>query len=182
MPYIKPSNLIKLKEIVRGRGDAFEREFLDKLPAEVVQLYKFPALKPWIPSSLEVHIMQRAAELFFPDSAHRMRDLAHMLAQMTMTGIYRVFLAIPTPTFVIKRVAQIWRLFYQHGHARIIDTHDGGATLEVVELPDLEDYQKEFIAGYVAATLELANAGDVRVTFDGSNPAAWRWVITWFRR
>ncbi len=179
MPIIKATNLLALKKLLQKNDETSEQTVLSKLSPKGADTYNSVIATSWIPSDDEKEIMAEGAKHLFPDDPDRMILLGRALAESTMTGIYRIFIKIPTISFIIKRVASIWNTFYKKGKARVIDVQSNSLTMQVTELLDIEDYQTEITCGYIHELLELTGAKNVSVKFDGTDRNDLKWYVSW---
>jgi hypothetical protein len=179
MPVIKGVNIIALKKLVKERGELFETTYLDKLSPKGRELYDSVIATTWVKSEDETELMVTGAKQLFPGDPKPMVQLGRALANQNMTGIYKIFLKIPTIPFIIKRVANIWSSFYQEGKAEVISVQDHSLTMQVTELPDIEDYQTDITCGYILELLDITGSKNASVNYDGSDPKAFKWHISW---
>lgn len=179
MNKVKATNSLTLKKILAKQHPDLEKKLHTGLSTEVQSIYDYATVSTWITDAQEKEILERGAGLLFPDHSQAMVDLGRQLALETMGGLYRVFLRIPSVSFIIKRTANLWRLFNASGNAQAEESGPGVAAIIITEATHLQKYQCDLVTGYIRAVLELTQAKNVSVIFAGGNPEAWRWDITW---
>ncbi len=179
MPIIKATNLVALKELIKKQGPTSEEEFLSKLSSKAVSFYDSVLATNWISSDDEKEIMLEGARHLFPDDIKRMTQLGRELAKHNMTGIYKIFIKIPTIPFIIKRTAALWNSFFKEGKAEVVDVLENSLTLQVAELPDIEDYETEMTCGYILELLDMTGAENGFVKYDSKDPKVYKWHVKW---
>jgi len=179
MNKVKATNTLTLKKLLGSKHPELEAKLKAELSPACLNIYAYSTVSTWITDVEEQEILAIGARLLFPHLPTAMVQLGRMLALETMSGIYRVFFRIPSVSFVMKRTANMWRMFNAAGNARTDDLGPGRAVMTVTDAMDFEPYQCDLVTGYIQAVLELAGAKGINVTFDGSNPTAWRWEIAW---
>lgn len=179
MPKAKAGDIVTLRTLLHGHRT--EEPFLAALSPEAQRVYRTSTASSWVDLPVAFEIYARAAERLYPTEHEPMRRLGREIGRIQMTGIYKVFLRIATPEFLVSRVSHLWRTFYDHGQATVeAFTRDSGV-LVVGGFPELVHTQREYIAGYLIILLELTGAHGVRVTLMENDPQAWRWLLAWMR-
>jgi hypothetical protein len=179
MNKVKATNTLTLKKILGKQHPDMEAKLRADLSPEQLNIYEYSTVSTWITDLEEKGILEIGARLLFPNHTKAMVQLGRALALETMSGLYSVFLRIPSVSFVMQRTANMWRLFNAAGNARTEDLGPGRAAMTVTEAPDFQLYQCDLVTGYIQAVLELTGTKNISVVFLGHNPAAWRWEIAW---
>lgn len=102
-----------------------------------------------------------------------------MVAGKQFTGIYKLFLRIPSVSFIVKNVSSTYNTLMDSGKARIDDLTSNGATFAISGLSELTSIQREYISGVITCILELAGAKNLNVVKVENNPQEWKWKISW---
>lgn len=179
MANYKGTTIKTIRKLVKDQGHEREEALRLKLGPEARQAYDQALPTDWLPIEVGAELMQKAAEVLFPGEADGLRRIGLRNARETLTGVYRVFLKIPSIEFVLKRLANIWRTFFDQGQAAVVDYTGKHATLVVTEFPDYPTVLRESICGFIIGLLELTGARNVRVVKRDLDPRAWRWDIDW---
>ncbi len=179
MKTLKATDIITLRKILREKGGDCEKDMVGRLSAESRSAYENVMATSWISQAVEKEIMESCLREIFPGEPQGFRQLGKLLAQHNLTGVYKVFLRIPTIEFIMKRVGELWRMFFQKGSAQveIVAPHKG--LLTVSGYADLMPYQRELVAGYIQGIMGLAGARQVQTILLPSDASAWKWEITW---
>ena len=179
MPIVKATNLLALKKLIKMKGETGEQEFLNRLSPKGIGLYNRAIATDWISSDDSREIFIEGAKQLFPNDPKRMIRVGRTIAKQNMTGVYRIFLKIPTISFILKRVASLWRTFYKKGNPMVKGLKDKSLILQVDDFPDMEDFHVDLTSGYILQLLEMTGAKNVSVKYDGKNPNSIKWNVSW---
>jgi len=187
MNRIKGIALKNLRNKFAAQSRAIEKQFISNLDIERKKLWENPPLPTsWIPTDLLFQqepsgtIMYEAAKALFPgDSNQAMQKLGLVSAKEGVPIFFQMFIRVPTTYFVFKRVAMLWRSFYDTGFAGIetISKHEFAFVLK--NYPHYPPCMREFIVGYLRGMADLIKATIISIKKVEDNPQAWRWVVNW---
>jgi hypothetical protein len=125
------------------------------------------------------NIFEAAACVLFPNDPEGLQKVGRLNARESLTGLYRLFIRIPSIEFVIGRVAKLWRVYQDTGDANV-EEYDGKSLQFVVRnFPDLREDFREYLMGYIFSVGELSGLKEVRVTHCADDPQAWKWKMEW---
>ncbi len=96
------------------------------------------------------------------------------MAGKNFTGIYKIFLRIPSVSYIIKNISLTYNTMLDSGKARIDDWISNGATFVISGLPEMTSVHKEYICGMIACILELAGCTDITTVKMENNPHEWK--------
>lgn len=177
MAKVKASDLLIVKKLVQEAG--VEAKLLAAVPPDVLRTYQTSGATSWIEVAHEAKCLETAAEALYAGDPLGLRRLGREVARHQFRGIYKVFLAIPSVDFIVKRVSNVWRTQYDQGDARVENLGPKSGELVAFGLPDMTLVQREYVCGYLQGILELTGAKNIRVSKQDSVPQAWRWLMTW---
>ena len=69
-------------------------------------------------------------------------------AEVGLSGLYKVFVVISTPTFLIKRASRVLATFYSPTEVKVIDSSDDSMLVHFSKLPVKNEYLEYRIAGW----------------------------------
>jgi hypothetical protein len=179
MAKYKAAFMILLKKLFQAQGPELEKKFLLMLSAEEVSAYQTALPISWIPVQQSEKILLAAAAVLFPKDPQGVRRIGAEEAKDNLHGIYRTLLQIASVPRVLQQVAKIWRTYHDEGKAWAKQEPGKKEGYMIVEgYPSLPMTNREVLAGFIAATMEMAGLTNVRVKRDDTNPEAWKWVVT----
>ncbi len=180
---VKGAGILVLRKLIQNRGPEFERIFSENLPPATRKTWENPPLAfSWVPVDFadEGNLLYVAARALFPgEFKQALYELGRVMAGEGLPRYYNIFIRIPTPQFVFKRVAQLWRLFYSTGDARMENVGSDHACFMLCNYPEYPSNMREYLSGYLLGVGEMIGLKDIKVLQVGNNPQAWRWDLTW---
>jgi len=91
------------------------------------------------------------------------RQVGIFEAGETFSGLYKVFLEIGNPHFVIKKAGLAWRTLHDAGDLEIEQTGDKFVRGKITNFPDAHKAFCADLLGYFAKVLEMSGAKNLRV-------------------
>lgn len=180
MAEYKGTTIVFLRGFMREQGEDKESALLGQLSKAEREVYELSLPMSWVPATTAAQLLDKAARVAFPSDPERLERLGAAQAHDHLTGIYKILLRVATIPFVISQSAKLWSTYHNKGRAYVEREGDEPRGVLVVEgYPDLPEPIRTMSVGYVRGVLELTKANDITVRPDFSNPAEWRWVVTW---
>jgi hypothetical protein len=177
MPKTKGTDVMALRKLLQERGPEFEQAFVAALTPELAELYRTILHFTWTPVEKQTELYAAAAAALYPGHPEPMRELGRAMALQTFSGIYKIFLRLPTMSFIMSRTAQMWQTYYDAGEASVENFTGKTGTLLVRKFPELPRKMREVVCGHLQVLIEATGAKHVRVQLLDSDPNAWRWEI-----
>jgi hypothetical protein len=157
-------------------------EYLAAFQAETRQAIEGGILpSSWYPFAIFLDVSGTAERLFGTGDYSVVRRMAAHSARVNMPTVYKIFLRLGSPEFLLKRTAQIWQVQYDSGVATSIPT-DGGGSVEVRDFGQPDPLHCQGITGFMEECLRLTRAKGVLVAHvkcrcQGGDVC--RWDATW---
>lgn len=104
-----------------------------------------------------------ACELIFSDEKQGAWEMGRFAAQQGLTGIYKVFVLIATPTFVLKKAPRIMSTFYRPSELNVVESSNQSVKIRCSQLPANSSLLEYRIAGWIERAAEICNCKDVKV-------------------
>jgi hypothetical protein len=180
MAKYKAALLILMRKLFQTSGPGVEQAFLRRLTPEEIRLYQTALPITWVPIDQAERMLQAAAAALYPQDPMGLRRLGAEEAKDNLRGIYKALLQVVSVTTAMEQVARIWRTYHDEGDARADRAPNGKTGRMVVEnYPRLPEVNREVLAGFITATLEMSGQKNVRVQRDDTDPNAWKWDISY---
>ncbi len=179
MAMVKGTDFGSLRKLLRRRGSGAESAFVAALPGEQADMYRRVRDFDFIPVKDHARFIVAAAEILFPGQQNNQELLGRALAEVTFSGVYRIFLRIPSVSYIIGRAAAVWGTYYDTGEAAVENIKPAAADLVVRGFPELPAPLRRTTTGHVEVLLERTGAKDARIRREDKDPNAWRWITTW---
>jgi hypothetical protein len=175
----KGTNIVALRELFKEQGVDLEKDFLKQLSTECQRLYKMALATTMTDVKIQTAIYVAAAQTLYPHSVDPLYELGLELANRSFKGIYRLFIRIPTPSFVINKAAAIWSTYYDTGVTGLEHVTKNSGDFLLKDIPELPKEALHYIGGHAVKLLQLAGAQNVRLDIHDQNENCWRLKLHW---
>lgn len=117
---------------------------------------------------------QKVADLFYAgNSAKAASEIGRYSADIALKGIYKIFVRVSSPQFVLSRASSIFSTYYHPSEIRVVESAEKKAVLQLSKFHPNDKLIMNRIAGWIEKTLEItlksALKVDVENHVEGSN-------------
>jgi len=133
-------------------------EWIQSLPNESKTIFQKPIYATeWFPLSESVIIPTRQVGVMFFNSNEIEAGLAigRYSAEMALKGIYKIFVRISTPQFVLSRATSVFSTYYNHAEITIIETSSNKAILDFNQFERKDELIMHRVSGWIEKTLDI---------------------------
>lgn len=106
----------------------------------------------------------------YENAAH---EIGRYSAEVALTGVYKIFVRVSSPQFVLSRASSIFATYYQPADIKVIESAEKKAVLQFSKFHPDDKLIMNRIAGWIEKTLEItlnsALKVDVENHIDGAN-------------
>lgn len=107
---------------------------------------------------------QKVADLFYGgDHAMAAREIGRFSSDIALKGIYKIFVRISSPHFVLSRASNIFSTYYQPADIKVIENAEKKTVLQLSKFSPNEKLIMERIAGWIEHTLEITLKSPLKV-------------------
>jgi len=142
------------------------KDWLNTLPSESRKIMDEPIIATdWYDVTNAVLLPTRQiADMFF-DGKHTEAalELGKYSAEVALTGVYKIFVMISTPAFMISRATNIFSTYYRPADIKIVDSSKDSAIFEIKQITEPEALIAWRIAGWMDHALEIVKKKDVQL-------------------
>lgn len=175
----KGVGVVFVRTALRRVGASAEARVLEQLSAEERRLYEDVTASQWVPIEFATRLFELAAPIVHPGKPLPLRLMGRDLARDNMNGVYRVFLRVLSPQFILEQTARLWRTYHRHGSSHVEQIGPREVDVVACGYAKLPERFRECMCGWIAETLELSGAKQVFVSKTDDDPERWRWRIRW---
>lgn len=179
MHRVKASDLVSLRRSLADEQPQVLAEARSRMPDELRDVLDATVASAWLPDPQICAIYEHFCQALFPAAVSPYVQLGRHMALMSYRGVYRVFLKIPSTSFVISRAAAVWASYHSTGKASMEGVEDRAAVLVVRGAEPICKAMIDVITGHILALAELTGAKDPIVHASVEDAAALRWTIRW---
>jgi hypothetical protein len=179
MIQIKGTDLLCIKKLFKEKYRNLEEQLLSTLDPETRSVYDHALAFQFIPAGIVARIYETAAQAIYPGQAQAVRYLFGEIALKAYSGIYSLFLRIPSPAYIIGKAAAIWRSYYSEGDAGTENSASNSLDFTVANVPDLPKAMRDATVGHLEVLMVKGGKRNTKVTLNEKNPQKWVWHLSW---
>lgn len=178
MHRVKASDLVSLRKSLAATAPQTLEQVRDLMPPALRSTLDATVASAWLPCPEICAIYAYFCKVMFP-GLNPFVSLGRHMASLAYRGVYRVFLAVPSTSFVIGKSSSVWSSYHSTGKASMEDVQPRSAALVVRGAHPIDKEMIDIITGHIHALAELTGAKEAIVASNTSDPAALRWNIRW---
>ena len=161
---VRGSVIRSIDEFVKVKHSQKYQEWRSSLPQSASKLYDEASPSDWYPvADGVVTPTELLCRMFYNDPKLGAWESGRFSAEVALSGIYKVFVLISTPGFMLKRASRVIATFYDPTDLQVIDSSDKSMTLECTQLPAKSDLVEYRISGWIEKALEICGCKNLSV-------------------
>lgn len=161
---VKGTSIITTRDFVKEFYPEKFNEWVKTLPANSKKIYEGAVkVSEWYDIKDAYYIpMDSIVEKFFNYNAQKAgEDMGKFSAKVALTGIYKVFLLVASPQYLIKRASKMMETFYIPSEVEVIENGSNGAILKIKKFEGLTKVLEYRFAGWIIKALEFCNKKNI---------------------
>jgi len=100
------------------------------LPRETAKLIERPPLPPtWLPYSHSFALVRTACDVLYAGDEERTSELARRAVLRDLNSLYRLFIKLASPTYVMDRAVRIWETYWRNNGTVRVEREGPAAAL-----------------------------------------------------
>lgn len=162
---IKGSAVKTIKDYMETNHPEKYNEWMDMLPIESKSLFSSPIYATnWYPIETSAVIpTEKIGELIFNSPEEGAYALGKYNAEVSLNGIYKVFVKVLNPTYLIQRASKIISTYYDPATIIVASQGFKFVVLHITEFSKPNVIIEKRIAGWIQRALEIAKCKNVNV-------------------
>jgi len=167
---IKGSAVKSIKDYIETHHPEKIDEWLNALPEESKKIFSNPIYATnWYPVDVAVIIpTEKIGEILFNSVEKGAWELGKHSADIALNGIYKVFIRVLNPSYIIQRASKILPTYYSSSKMEAVSHDKKSVTLHVSEFEDIHPIIEQRIAGWIERALEITNCKNINITISKS--------------
>lgn len=166
---VRGSVLISIDEFVKERHSSDYNSWKGKLSSETLELLKNPGPQKWYPvEDGVIDPTKHLCDMFYEDAKRGAWESGRYSAEAALKGIYKIFVLVSTPSFMLKRASRIMTTFYSPTNIEVVDTTDRSMLLHLTQLPVNNELIEHRIGGWIEKALEICGCKGLKVNIKSS--------------
>jgi len=152
-------------EFVRARFAERYNEWLEMLPTDSRAIMESPVYATdWYPIINAAILPTKAiGHLFYDDIKKGAWEVGRFSAEVSLTGIYKVFIKLTSPAHIIDRASKIMETYYRPAEIAVVERPHKGVRLHIKKLPTNDAVIEHRISGWMERALEINNCKNISI-------------------
>ncbi len=161
------------------------KNWIKRLPDPSKKIYTDVVMATeWYPLEAAVVLPTKLiGEMFYgSDTRKAAWESGRHSAKVALTGIYKVFVLIATPQYIMKRGGKILESFYDPATLVIAGERPKGVDVQITEFPAANEVVEHRIGGWMETALEICGCKNVKINTNKSmarGDAITEYIIDW---
>lgn len=183
---IKGTAVKATPDFVREKFGSRYSEWVKSLPEKSRKIIEEPIYATtWYSLTDSVIIpTQKVGDLFFSGNhVKAANEIGRYSADEALKGIYKIFVRVSSPHFVLSRATNIFSTYYRPADIRVIESAEKKAVLQLSKFSNIDKLIMNRIAGWIEKTLEItlksALKVDIENKIEGDNNLTSKITIVW---
>lgn len=162
---IKGTAVKSIPEYVKQHFASRYVEWLEKLPVESRKIMTDAIYAThWYPMKEAAVMPTRQLSIFFGNDTKKAAwESGRFSAENALKGIYRIFIKVSSPNYIISRASKIFNTYYRPCSMEVTGSDKGHVNLHITEFPEPDRVVEYRIAGWMQKALEINNCKNVDI-------------------
>jgi len=168
---VKGAGITYLPKLVKQKfGEEAYREWLDSLPEESKKIFNGQILASlWYPLEFGGTIPEKKVlELFYHNDVTKAREIGQFAADDNLKGIYRAFVKLGNPSYIISKAGSIMATFFKPARLEVTEKSKKRVIIRIVEFSEMTEMLEIHIAGWMERALEICGCEKIQVKINSS--------------
>jgi hypothetical protein len=157
--------------------------FLEALPPPTAEMIRRrPRGVKWVPASHFLAVIRIARQDLFAGDLDAVVDVGRRTLVADLGGIYKAFIRLMSPQFIIDRAAQLFESYNRnYGQLRAKATGRGSAEITFTNIPDTCDAYWSYQRGAILACVQMTGVkgGGLTIVEGGGETGQCRMRVEW---
>lgn len=182
---VKGSSMVSLREFVKlNFGEAGYKKWLESLPPDAQKQYTNAIISSsWYPlKECLSEPTQKICSMFYSNDLRGAWDAGRHSAETGLNGIYKFFMQLANPQFIIKKAGSILPTYYKPSIMRASENGPKGAIVDIIEFPEMSDVIEKRVGGWMEKAIEICGCKNVKVVIEKSllkKDDRTRYAVSW---
>ena len=161
---VKGATVVSTKAFVEYEHEEEFIKWLSNLPEESQKIYTQTINESkWYPLNDAFVVPTRIMlGMFYNNDLKGAYELGAYSAEKGLTGIYKMFVKMGSPAFIISRAAKVFSAYYKDSNIKVLSSTKKSVILMVNEFPEYVDVVEHRITGWMDKALEISGCKNVK--------------------
>ncbi|HEY4786486.1 MAG TPA: hypothetical protein VIH57_10575 [Bacteroidales bacterium] len=163
---IKGTAIKTTRDFVKANFPARYDAWINALPEKTKAIYSSTMINMagWYPMKEDYHVpIDKIVEMFYGGNAKTAGEaIGKFSADIALTGIYKLFLMVATPKYLMTRASVVFSTFYLPCDIKVSESSSKSVAMQVTKFPEMTQAVEYRIAGWCVRALELCGCKNIQ--------------------
>jgi len=163
---IKGTAIKTTREFVKTNFPGRYDEWIHSLPEKTKSIYASSLINMsgWYPMKEDYHVpIDKIVEMFYGGNVKIAGEaIGKFSAELALTGIYKLFLMVATPKYLMTRASVVFTTYYLPSEIKVSESSSKSVTMQVTKFADITPAIEYRIAGWCVRAVELCGHKNVQ--------------------
>jgi len=168
---VKGTAVMATREFVKSRfGESGLKKWVAVLEPDAAQVYGGAVLtNQWYDlGRMLVNPTRKIADVFYNGDMQAFRDVGKHSAEHGLRGIYKLFVKLGSPHFILGKAGNILPTYYKPCAMRGEEADKNKFCVYITQFEDYSDVIEHRIAGWIETALQICGCKDIAITVSKS--------------
>jgi len=161
---VKGTSIITTRDFVKEKFPSQFNSWIKSLPPDTQRIYENAVrVSDWYDIKNAYYIpMDKIMEQFFNNNIQKGgEELGKFSASVALQGIYKVFLFVATPQYLMKRASRMVETFYTPSEVDVSESTSKSVVMKIIKFDGITKTLEYRFAGWCVRALELCNCKNI---------------------
>jgi len=166
---VKGAAIITIPLFIKERfGEGGSNQWINALTPGARKIYPASVLvSSWYPlKEFLIEPIRKMCDLFYAGDLKGARESGRFSADYSLKGIYKIFVKLGSPEFMLRRAGTILPIYYTPSEMKVVECRKGGGMMQITKFPDMDRVLEIRIAGWMERAIEISGGKqpDIKIT------------------
>lgn len=156
---VKGTAIVTIPLFIKERfGDGGVSQWISALTPEARKVYPASVLvSSWYPlKEFLIEPLRRMCNLFYAGDLKGARESGRFSADYSLKGIYKIFVKLGSPEFMLRRAGTILPIYYTPSEMKVVECRKGQGIMQITRFQDMDPVVEIRIAGWMERAMEIS--------------------------
>ncbi len=147
-------------------GESEQKRWFDSLDEDSKEIFASPILvSSWYPLKYALsEPTYKICELFYNGDLKGAWENGRFSAEYGLKGVYKVFIKIASPQFLIKKASSILPAYYEPCTIEASEEGKNKALVRITRFPEIDEVIENRMGGWVEKALEICGCEEIQIS------------------
>jgi len=156
---VKGAAIITVPLFIKGRfGEGGLSQWVNALTPEARKVYPASVLvSSWYPlKEFLIEPIRKMCDLFYAGDLKGARESGRFSADYSLKGIYKIFVKLGSPEFMLRRAGTILPIYYTPSEMKVVECRKGQGIMQITKFQNMDQALEIRIAGWMERAIEIS--------------------------